>query len=126
MAMNVTLTTILGQIVHEVRSGVESFYVPDPLGNTAALVNTSGAVTDSWTYWPYGEVQNHTGSSTTPFTFIGTLGYFADVASRLYVRARHLRADITRWMTVDPMWPDNSGFSYVDGGPVAFADPSGG
>ena len=42
MAMSVRYTTILGQVVHEVRSAVESFYVPDPLGNTVALVNSSG------------------------------------------------------------------------------------
>jgi len=102
MTASVTYTTILGQIVHEVRSGVERFYVPDPLGNTAALVDTTGSVTDTWTYWPYGEVENHAGSSSTPFTYLGTLGVFTDAASRLCAKARSLRPDLTRWVTVDP------------------------
>ena len=125
MAMSVKYTTIFGQIVHDLRAGVESFYVPDPLGNTAALVDTTGAITDTWSYWPYGEVQNHTGSSTTPITFMGTLGYFADVTTRLYVRARYLRADLTRWVTTDEWWPVELAYSYARLRPGVLPDPSG-
>ena len=125
MAMSVTYTTILGQIVHEMRSAVERFYVPDPLGNTAALVDTTGAVKDTWTYWPYGEIQNHTGSSTTALTFLGTIGYFGDFLNTLYVRARHLRADLTRWITVDPIWPNEAQYGYVGGNPTIWTDASG-
>ncbi|HLK16693.1 MAG TPA: hypothetical protein VKT78_17940 [Fimbriimonadaceae bacterium] len=98
MASSVTYTTINGQIVHEVRSGVEAFYVPDPLGNTAALADTSGGATDTWTYWPYGETLSHGGSSTTPLAYLGTLGYFEDVSGRLYVRERSFRAGLSIWL----------------------------
>ena len=120
--MSLVLTNIYGQIVHEVRSAVERFYVPDPLGNTAALVDTTGAVTDSWTYWPYGEVQNHTGSSTTAFTFLGVLGYFTDAVGRLYVRARYLESILARWLTIDPLWPSQPAYTYVAARPCSVAD----
>ena len=58
--MSVTYTTFNGQIVYENRNGTQSFYAPDTLGSTAMLLDTTGTVTDTFTYWPYGEIQGHT------------------------------------------------------------------
>src|SRR5580658_1420881 len=99
MAMSVTYSTLNGHVVFENRGGVPRTYMRDPLGNTIGLLDMSGNQTDSWTYWPYGEVQNHSGPSTTPLTFLGTLGYFVDLLNQIYVRARVLRVDLTRWLT---------------------------
>lgn len=71
MAASVVYTTFAGQIVSENRGGVVKEYLPDPLGSTIALANSS-AITDTWDYWPYGEVMTRTGSTPTPFTFVGT------------------------------------------------------
>jgi hypothetical protein len=79
MAMSVTYTNFCGEIVSENRGGTISYYVPDTLGSTVALTDTSGAITDTWTYWPYGEIQSRTGTTATPFTFVGVLGYFQDL-----------------------------------------------
>ena len=125
MAASVVYTVWDGQIVSESRGGVESDYVPDPLGNTVALVNSSHAITDTWTYWPYGEIGVHNGSSITPFTFLGSLGYFLDAITQLYVRARLLRADVVRWLTVDRAWPAQSKYGYVGTKPSFRVDPSG-
>ncbi len=106
MAMSVTYTTFNGQIAYENRNGTQSFYAPDTLGSTAMLLDTTGTVTDTFTYWPYGEIQEHVGSSVTPFTFVGTLGYYLDIAGSLtYIRARHYLQALCRWLTVDPLWP---------------------
>jgi RHS repeat-associated protein len=120
-----TYTTLDGMILSEVRGGVERDYMPDTLGSTIALLDSSQNKTDTWTYWPYGEVRTRTGSNPTPFTFVGTLGYFADSLKRLYVRARYLRTDLARWQTVDPLWPDESAYGYVGGLPTRNVDPSG-
>ncbi len=126
MAMSVVYTTFDGEIVHENRGGVASFYAPDTMGSTVALLNSSGVVTDTYSYWPYGETQNHSGSSQTPFGFLGTLGYYLDAAgSFLYVRARYLRQALARWQTVDPLWPDEAGYAYAGSSPVSRGDPSG-
>ena len=63
MALAVRYTVIDGVIVHEDRGGVGKNYIPDTLGSTAKLADTS--VTDTYEYWPYGELKSHTGSSTT-------------------------------------------------------------
>ncbi len=88
MAMSVVYTNFNGRIVKENRAGVERYYAPDTLGSTALLLDSTGTVTDTFTYWPYGELRSHTGPSTTPFTFIGTLGYYFHLAANwFYVRA---------------------------------------
>src|SRR5580693_3283285 len=106
MPMTVTYTIFNGQTVYENRSGTESYYAPDTLGSTAALVSQTGAVTDTFTYWPYGEIKNHVGSSPTPLTYVGTLGYYLQVLGSLtYVRLGWLRQALGRWQTIDRMWP---------------------
>lgn len=126
MAMSVTYTTFNGQIVYENRNGTQSFYAPDTLGSTAMLLNTTGTVTDTFSYWPYGEIQEHVGSSVTPFTFVGTLGYYLDILGTLtYVRARHLQPAVCRWLTVDRAWPRQAAYTYVASTPVLRVDPTG-
>jgi len=113
-------------VVSETRSGVESDYIGDPLGSTIGLMNSAGTMTDRWEYWPYGEVVSRTGTNATPLTFLGVIGYFQDILSKLfYVRARHLRVDLARWLTVDPLWPGQAAYTYVANMPAGKADPSG-
>jgi hypothetical protein len=124
--MSVSYTTINGEIVSENRNGVPSDYIPDALGSTIALLSSQHQITDTWTYWPYGEVRTHTGSSVTPFTFGGTVGYHSDVlGSFTYVRASELRVSLTRWQRVDPLWPSERPFCYAKSTPVTLADPAG-
>ena len=126
MALSVVYSNFGGRVVSETRNGVESNYVSDPLGSTIGLMDSAGAMTDRWTYWPYGEVATRTGTNPTPLTFLGVLGYFKDVLDKLfYVRARHLHVDLARWLTVDPLWPDQPAYGYVEDSPALFSDPSG-
>ncbi|MHB8637346.1 MAG: RHS repeat domain-containing protein [Fimbriimonadaceae bacterium] len=125
MAASVVYSTFGGRVVAESRGGVIRQYVPDNLGSTVALIDDAGNVTDTYDYWPYGEERVHVGTSTTPLTFLGTLGYFKDFLNMLYVRARHLRVDLTQWMTVDPLWPGQRAYGYVSSSPTEAADPSG-
>jgi RHS repeat-associated protein len=125
MAMSVVYETFCGQIVSENRGGVERDYGCDTLGSTVALYDSSQNKTDEWTYWPYGEIRSHVGSSTTPFTFVGTLGYYMDQAAQLYVRARCLMTSLARWLTVDPLWPNERAYAYVAGRPQLGTDASG-
>jgi len=123
--MKVVYTTINGVIVHEVRNGVQRNYRPDTLGNTAALTNAT-TTTDTWVYWPYGEVRTRTGTTATPFQFVGTLGYYQNTGSNLaYVRARFYQATRGRWATMDPLWPDEMAYGYAIGRPAQYSDPSG-
>ncbi|ARU41664.1 hypothetical protein CCB80_11135 [Armatimonadetes bacterium Uphvl-Ar1] len=125
MSASVLYTNFGGMLVHEDRGGVERTYVHDEMGNTSYLVDSNG-VTDSYEYTPYGQV-THVGTSVTPFTFIGALGYFATGWSHLtsYVRARWYSRVSGAWGSVDPIWPWQKAYQYVDGNPAMYVDPSG-
>ena len=126
MTMAVVYSNFCGMVVSETRNGVESDYISDPLGSNIGLMNSAGAMTDRWEYWPFGEVVSRTGTSVTPLTFLGVIGYFKDQLDKLfYVRARHLRVDLARWLTVDPLWPSQTSYCYAQNNPVAKSDPSG-
>ena len=121
----VSYLTIDGEVISETRNGVERDYLPDPLGSTAALLDSTQTKTDTFSYWPYGEERTTTGSTGTTYRFVGTLGYRKETSSRTYVRARHYRTDQARWITRDPLWPDESPFEYVSGTPINRIDPTG-
>ncbi|MFM9874484.1 MAG: RHS repeat domain-containing protein [Fimbriimonadaceae bacterium] len=125
MAASVLYTNFGGMLCHEDRGGVQRTYVHDEMGNTSFLVDAT-SVTDTYTYSPYGQV-THTGSNVTPFTFIGALGYFASGWSMLtsYVRARWYSSVSGQWGSVDPIWPWQKAYQYVEGKPSAWIDPSG-
>ncbi len=53
MAMTATYTNFGGMLVHEVRNGVETEYVPDTLGNLAMALDMSNNITYKAEYWPY-------------------------------------------------------------------------
>ena len=121
----VRYTTVNGQILSEERNGVHRDYVPDVLGSTAVLLDNTQTQTDTFSFWPYGEVASRTGTTATPFQFVGTKGYFRDSSSRTYVRARTLDTKVGRWMTQDPIGFDGGDFNlyrYVGNRPVLAHD----
>jgi RHS repeat-associated protein len=123
--VTVRYTNIGGMTVKENRDGVKRGYVPDPQGNTIALVDENGAITDEWEYSVYGEVESHTGSSETPFTWNGAHGYYTDPTGLTYVRARYYNAPNGQWQTMDPLWPSAEAYIYARNSPVVVVDPSG-
>lgn len=125
MAMSVVYTTVNGQILRENRGGVVSDFVPDPLGSVVMVQDSAGAAVYRAEYDPYGNVQSETGTNPSSLGYVGTLGYIKDSASSMYVRARYLLSNLGRWLTKDPLWPDEPGFVYSNAAPNVFADPSG-
>ncbi len=120
-----TFITVNGMLMQETRGGVETYYIPDPLGSLVECRNSSGAKTYSAEYWPYGELQTSTGTNPSSWGYVGLLGYLVDSATMLYVRARYLMTKIARWLTVDPLWPWQKKYLYVDNTPGVFSDYSG-
>src|SRR5207248_9259617 len=120
-------TTVNGEIIAEKRAGVRRLYVPDPLGSTVALLDNTQAQTDTFDYWPYGEERTRTGTTPTPFRFVGTTGYYRDSASRSYVRARALTTNRGRWLQRDAPIPTGApnAYAYSRSAPTAYVDATG-
>jgi len=125
MAMSVTYATVNGRLMMENRGGVKTAYVSDTLGNLIQCRDASGNKTYEAWYWSYGEIRTSTGSNPSPWGFVGLLGYYTDALNYLYVRARYYRPNLTRWQTVDPLWPQQKAYMYATGDPVSDADPTG-
>ena len=124
MPMSVVYATVNGRLVQENRGGVVTRYVADTLGSVIQTRDVAGNQTSSTTYWPFGEVRTSSGTNPSPWGFCGIWGYFKDALTRLYVRARNLRVDISRWMTTDPLWPYQPAYRYANK-PTTQVDPSG-
>ena len=125
MPMSVVYTTVNGRLVEENRGGVVTRYIPDTLGNVIKTTDVNGNITSETTYWPFGEVRTQVGTNPSPWGFCGIWGYLQDAAARLYVRARYLRTDFGRWLTVDPLWPGEAAYGYADGRPSDQIDYTG-
>jgi RHS repeat-associated protein len=118
----VRYTVIDGEVIAEKRGGVRRQYVPDPLGSTVALLDSAQAKSDTFSYWPYGEESGRTGTTPTSFRYVGTMGYFKDENTGPYVRARYLDPERGRWITEDPLWPEELQYAYVNNNPMRHID----
>jgi RHS repeat-associated protein len=124
MPMSVKYATVNGRMVQENRGGTVTKYVPDTLGSVIQTRDATGAQTSTAHYWPFGEVRTSTGTNPSPWGFVGTYGYHTDAPARQYVRARYLRNDLSRWLTVDPLWNGFDPFGYTLD-PLVMIDPTG-
>lgn len=106
------------------------FYLKDHLGSTRAVINTNGAVTESYDYYPFGLKMPGRVYPTTPTVTKNLFtGKERDVETGWdYFEARYYSAAIGRWLSVDlagylaPGW---SPYAYTFNDPINFFDPDG-
>jgi len=125
MPLSVVYINVDGQPMSEIRGGVVTEYVHDPLGNLIATNTSVGIVTWTGDYWPYGESMISSGSKANNWGFCAAWGYYDDGNDNSYVRRRVLRRKWARWQTVDPLWPAEPAFAYTNLAPTQSVDPSG-
>jgi len=98
------------------------FYVPDMQGHVRQVTDIDGDAIAEYQYDAWGLIQL-TAASAMAF---GDWGYTWDgKPGRYYVQQRHLRADLGRWMSVDPVETEPP-YAYVANRPTWAVDPSGG
>ncbi len=125
MAMKVRYAVFDGEVVSEDRGGTERDYVPDPLGSTVALIDGTQTQTDTFQYWPYGDESARTGTTPTPFRYVGAAGYYWDSSSKTFVRARELDKLRSRWLTPEARRAAGGGYGYAGNAPTTLTDPCG-
>lgn len=111
-------------------SGTVHFFLTDGLGSTRALLNTSGTVTDQYTYDAYGNTIASSGSST-PNRYLYTGEQWDSDLNMYYLRARYMNPNLGRlWSydTYDGQQADPLSlhkYLYVNSNPITLTDPSG-
>lgn len=120
-----------GLISRESAAGVYQTYHYDLRGSTMKLANVTGAVTDSYSYGPFGELVSSTGTTTNPFKYNGRDGVMTEANGLYYMRARYYLPEAKRFVNRDVLLGSVdraltlNRFGYVNGNPVGFVDPSG-
>jgi RHS repeat-associated protein len=118
------------QLISQLRPGAAaSFYVVDGQLSTRQLTNSSGAVTDRYTFDAFGRTLSSAGSTPNVYLYTGeqldpNVGFY-------YLRARYYDGQRGRFFSTDP--EDGNIFDpmslhrylYANANPVTFADPSG-
>ncbi|MFI5460385.1 MAG: RHS repeat-associated core domain-containing protein [Isosphaerales bacterium] len=106
----------------------QSFYSFDAGGNTTQLTGANGAVQDSYSYLPFGEKLQSTGSVANPFTYNGQFGV-TDLGGGLYsMRNRVYDSALGRFTSMDPLGlggGDVNLYRFVGNAPLRNVDPSG-
>lgn len=121
----------IGLISKESATGTYQTYHYDLRGSTLKLTDSTGSVTDSYRYGPYGELVSTTGETANPFRFNGRDGVMTEANGLYYMRARYYLPEARRFVSRDMLLGSLdqtltlNRFAYVNGNPVGFVDPSG-
>nr|MDA3798943.1 toxin C-terminal domain-containing protein [Kiritimatiellia bacterium] len=111
-----------------------TFYHQDELGNTLALTDSNGQVTDQFAYMPYGSTRHQPTALSTfslhpsPFLWLGGYGVFYDKDIDIHLTVhRAYSADLRRFISPDPLGIDSfpNLYAYANMNPLAFIDPWG-
>ena len=95
------------------------------VGSTRELTDSNQDATDTYVYDAWGNPIAETGSTTSPYRYVGRLGYMTEPeVDGYYVRRRYLRPGTGRWLSRDPVYTAES-YRYVSNRTVLYADPSG-
>ena len=126
-----TTSYVLGgnQLISQKRGTTVSYFLPDMLGSTRALTNTTGTITASYTYTAFGDVLTQTGTPNTDYLYTGQQ---YDSTTDLYsLRARYYNPTDGRFLSRDT-WAYNfqnpvelNRYVYAMGNPISYTDPSG-
>ncbi len=104
------------------------YYHTDHLGSSSWITYTDGSVTQHMQNLPFGEpfIDQRATSYDIRYKFTGK--EMDSETGYQYFGARYYNSDISVWLSVDPMsdeYPSTSPYSYVEGNPIMFNDPTG-
>lgn len=116
-------------LIAQTRGGLTHYVLADGLGDTRALVDTAGAVSDTFAYDAWGNVLSRSGGTTVDHLHHGER--FDPNAGFYYLRARWMDPGVGRFTQMDAFEgfgmdpPSLHKYTYAHANPMAYSDPSG-
>jgi RHS repeat-associated protein len=105
-------------------TGTTLYLHHDQQGSTRLLTGSTGKNEGAYTYTPYGAVQEHTGTATTPLGYDGQ--YTSSDSGLIYLRTRVYDPATAQFLTVDPLAQlTRAPYTYAQDNPLNRADPTG-
>lgn len=114
----------------DAKTGEAHTFHSDFRGNIVALTNSSGTITDRYSYSPFGQ-ELCVGTTDTPFRFLGSFGIVSDGEGLVYLNERYYLAPLKRFLSLDPIWgvDDNpqtfNRYGYALNNPYVYTDLDG-
>jgi RHS repeat-associated protein len=114
----------IGGIISCASVGGSSYYSYDGLGSVTNLTDSSGLVTQSYTYDAFGNILKQSGAATDPYKFQTKENSSIGL---VYFGTRWYNPIIGRWLTPDPagMIDGPNLYVYLNNNPVNLVDPWG-
>ena len=110
----------------ERRGGASHFTHADALGTTRGLTDSTQGATDSLLFDGFGLPVSRSGSTPTPFGFVGAGQYQTDGDTGLLLLGhRYYDASTGRFLTADPAKAGDNWYDYCQNDSVNKDDPSG-
>jgi RHS repeat-associated protein len=118
-----------GELLAQTRSGATSYYLYDGQGSIRALADSTGAITDQYTYDAFGNALSSQSATVNPYRYTGQQ---LDSLTGLYdLRARYYDPTSGRFTSRDTAGIDFSNqaelnrYNYAQSNPINLSDPSG-
>ncbi|MEN6344149.1 MAG: RHS repeat-associated core domain-containing protein, partial [Armatimonadia bacterium] len=107
--------------------GSQCWQLFDALGTVIGLTAGDGSLSDTFLYEAFGTSLGRTGTTETPYQYVGGYGYFHEPTVGLeQVWWRWCLAAITRFISVDPLLMNGPGaYTYCENDPVLGTDAAG-
>ncbi|HEX7246309.1 MAG TPA: RHS repeat-associated core domain-containing protein [Solirubrobacterales bacterium] len=108
----------------QIASEAPTYLHHDQQGSSRLLTNSEGKASGKYTYTPYGAVETHEGSASTPLGYGGQ--YRSEDTGLIYLRARVYDPGTAQFMSVDPLVTGTEApYFYAGDSPVNMGDPGG-
>jgi RHS repeat-associated protein len=96
----------------------------DQAGSTQFIAGETGTTEAAYAYTPYGAVEEHIGTATTPFGYDGQ--YTSSDTGLIYLRARAYDPTTGQFLSVDPLEAiSGEPYSYAGDSPLTYGDSLG-
>lgn len=111
-----------GTLIAYRTGGASYYYLFDRLGSVVGLVDSTGALVNSYSYDPYGAPRTATEQVPQPYRY--TSGYL-DPTGLYHLQARYYDPSLGRFTQPDPSGQENNAYLYAGGNPCNNVDPTG-